>query len=977
MLVPVSKMATETITKTETEAKPQSWLLTVDEKDIKSLPFKHSHKSFCLDISGSTQTLLGDVSTVEVEKKFCKALSHGPCSVIAWDTASRVCRNLDDHRIVPTGGTTPAIIFTDPTSQQEVKKSSIMILLTDGQIDDGSVLNMGHEVQRNNHIGLNICVLVCPKTATPGSLNVSVFHPLLTSNTLILFYDGTGDPQVLRASGNIAKTVPFTEVTEETKWADILTVTFDVLSNLLVPQLKAAPDGYTSIGDGRYVNLNTLLETKVDLTKLSDFPMAPTISIAKTMGKLPQLRTWLHGYEKIVADEEETILKEMPNSSIKKAQQLAQSIMHAGSDDEKIVLRNEYKIVRQDAELERIKFQKVAKERTRGSRGMIQTALQAIQEQEKAGYDMVSASLSNRAMRAGDVKEVTDEELENLDYKDCYEGDCNICLERKPLALLLRQHPKPEDNTTDWCLNFPLAHGYANNMIISPDVICVNCAQYFKQNGFDSVRVEVKGILPGVKLNIERNKNFCYRTLANSLVTGKKLPHVNMLFFATLDASHMKEWTKNNTGLLKYMQAELLQNTQTTQNFTAIGNKTNLATAMSEVLNFEEFMRQPLSACLLVLRTLVEFNLTLPLAGRKVLVKLAIQRCIRQLIESHLMNLKNGNLTYEIDRELFRTDYGVPIENTARLVNWHESKCLGQILGPDVHKMFMDQVSRFCKTFEINLTEFISPETFTTTMFIMMRTTKYDRVENTMHDLMGDKTFFNAYKEPADTLKEPLLKTMNQALFGRYPQESKEHSSTPPFVTIHGPSVLTCVCGKQFCDDAFEKKIPLKELVEHIRKERAQHFVKAYNGANPSPQSSHYSLHAVVSSLLKENPVKEVDRKTILSVLKEIYSTKGNRGNIYQERIIIDVIEAINSYLTLQTKEAMNKETHVPLETRVKMELMNLKVAITEDENAFVMLPSKLKMLKYDEIPAISKETLTELTVPLDNNEYKFVNNTQ
>lgn len=57
-------------------------------------------------------------------------------------------------------------------------------------------------------------------------------------------------------------------------------------------------------------------------------------------------------------------------------------------------------------------------------------------------------------------------------------GECVVCADSKPLALLLRTLEAPEHNTDDFAINYPLAVGEhaANADVLSPAVICGDCA---------------------------------------------------------------------------------------------------------------------------------------------------------------------------------------------------------------------------------------------------------------------------------------------------------------------------------------------------------------------------------------------------------------------------------------------------------------------------------------------------------------------
>lgn len=186
----------------------------------------------------------------------------------------------------------------------------------------------------------------------------------------------------------------------------------------------------------------------------------------------------------------------------------------------------------------------------------IQTWLALIADSEPATYSSLdmSRSIGNRAKRATNLEHV-DLSIDNIDYTNAPEIECQICCDKGPGCFVFRADPNISDenlrdaiemNGRDYCMNFPLACGKNNLVFLSSDNICVKCARYMYRNGgTDTVRSKITGVLPVASFGIPNNHKYFTQVLAHALTEGKHLSHLSLLFFALLDQLNTKEWAQD------------------------------------------------------------------------------------------------------------------------------------------------------------------------------------------------------------------------------------------------------------------------------------------------------------------------------------------------------------------------------------------------------------------------------------------------
>ncbi|CAF3680647.1 unnamed protein product [Rotaria sp. Silwood1] len=75
------------------------------------------------------------------ELSICEATQFN--HVVLWNTSAKLCTNIQSAR--PDGGTSPTAIFQNESTKQAFNKSDVIVFVTDGEIDNGSVTQVKRE----------------------------------------------------------------------------------------------------------------------------------------------------------------------------------------------------------------------------------------------------------------------------------------------------------------------------------------------------------------------------------------------------------------------------------------------------------------------------------------------------------------------------------------------------------------------------------------------------------------------------------------------------------------------------------------------------------------------------------------------------------------------------------------------------------------------------------------------------------------
>ena len=596
-----------------------------------------------VDISGSTAGAI-----LAAEKRMVH--DFDAASVVVWGSSASLITRAAFDKLGAGGGTCPSALYRTANVVEAMHSSALVVFCTDGEVPQAEVSQFSRQCGEHfSHAALIVCVLCTSRTAqslsqarAPGSIDVSVFAPLLAfPNVLLLHLSTERDPdyRVMNMSSGVRELM----LSHDWHFADkrlLPTLEFDLSSWEALPSVTPAElravhvdpvvgfvhmrPGYRLMSNGQAFNFEVLMQTTpiLALDSPADWQrlvseMSSIAHLAKNEGNIPQLRQWIDRqryelHQRVAAGRE----------AFKSADPSLQTLRASGDE---IVARLHIRVSRADedgageegapsaeqlaqlrldlkneraalaAALDGVRARCDADPELRLLTGYLTDSnewLAILQGFEQSSYSSsdVLRSLGNRAMRARPVQQIDLEEgLASVDWTGAPKVECRICCETEYACIVLRYDPaKPELrkeaidlNGTDFVMNVPLACGRANLLFLSSDVYCRGCAQYLWDNGRqDTVRSIIAGLMPVAPWAPHHNRRLFSSTLAHALGDGRDLPHLFLLYFALLDAATTKEWTSDYRPVLEYVQAEMRQHVKATSDFQETGRKLPLGAAM-------------------------------------------------------------------------------------------------------------------------------------------------------------------------------------------------------------------------------------------------------------------------------------------------------------------------------------------------------------------------------------------------------------
>jgi len=137
---------------------------------------------YFVDISGSTASEISNGIILDIETRFVKELlknNNQTAQYVAWDSNAHGISSLDD--LMPNGGTEPQCIFSHVSSLEVVNDIDVAVIITDGQINSGSITAFGRAMLKyGTHFKCIIGVIVCDvhgddKHKGHSNLQISMF----------------------------------------------------------------------------------------------------------------------------------------------------------------------------------------------------------------------------------------------------------------------------------------------------------------------------------------------------------------------------------------------------------------------------------------------------------------------------------------------------------------------------------------------------------------------------------------------------------------------------------------------------------------------------------------------------------------------------------------------------------------------------------------------------------------------------------
>ncbi|KAF2438357.1 hypothetical protein P171DRAFT_526050 [Karstenula rhodostoma CBS 690.94] len=511
----------------------KSWKIFSNQKtkEVKHIPFIKSRKFFAVDDSGPTAGHL-----LIREREFVECVRNESAnqddSICLWGSNCDIpTGNFENVWRSMDGGTSPGRVLEQQKALKKIQQSDVWFLITDGEVDDGSVHQLADLAQQYAILNAPIVFLtVGYRGATPKTTNISVGVSFFAGaqNTLILFKDSTDKIYIIATKGCFASLGGSTGVQDLTNWTSLPSFVNDVqflkhCQTLDIEVLQAESRGDLSRGVSLgadweeanggpvWVDLDLLLQAgrlpNKDVFELLSEEAFNNLDVAyKIRRRTESLRSFIQA-QKI----EQLAPRIEDVSGVSTI--IAKLELPEMTGDERKLLKNAVNTFATSVEAQTIQKRNQ----------LVDAAMRTLASIEAASFNAeILSRRSNRARRsevvAGSV------EMASLDLLGpAYKGNCLICCgddETTSICLEELDAEHADDNTTDFALNFPLAAGSSNknvNIILSQNVSfqCVLLAP----SGMSIFNEKLNAILPAVHYD-GPNKKYINEQLYFALTAG-------------------------------------------------------------------------------------------------------------------------------------------------------------------------------------------------------------------------------------------------------------------------------------------------------------------------------------------------------------------------------------------------------------------------------------------------------------------------
>ncbi|KAF7305495.1 hypothetical protein HMN09_00802300 [Mycena chlorophos] len=878
---------------------------------------------FAVDASGSTA---GQV--MRKQHEFVLGMTRDyqyPASAVLWGSAvthpTSIAGTAFNHR---NWGTSPEVIFSDPTVTNELKSCDLWYLLTDGEI--GSPVRFAQRTLEVGMANTPVIFVICTVSGEqPASINISVGVSVFASATdaaIVYKSTRTGEIYVISAKGAFEPLVAGFNI-DMANWESLplypdedsfKTALKDV--NIVGVQNRVQ-GGAVDLGRAWQAKHNCLVDIDLLLAEMdpASIPQDEFIDLleedtfdaiallCKTRGLLPRLRDWL-----IARKERATTIEIRDISGASDLlQQLRVNPDVANANDLRQQLRAAHQANLADYR------ERLAANAPSPVLAHVNRCLAALTALEKAGYGAdILDRRSNRAMRAAMVSSAdvgAQISSLNLDANvEAYRDTCSICCDDDVImSFALKASTKPADNTTDFALNFPLAAGASahNADIISAQHVCFQCAlamYQFDPNRGTMYNEAITAVIPLTKFDGVNRKyisNVLATVLTGGLATGASgLSQV--LMAVLLQTMRKKEWAKDGgdaevqsrrAGML-WMMRNLIKNASCRETFDETGPWVPFEQALRWTLKnyaeegiFSWTVRYPVPGFLVLLELLDMVD------GAVIPENIRVAKLMHELVTVYMARIVNahsgGTSRLDAQRAILKivfTEFnaeGVPrnLDNDALAVNGPEVviQRLREWLDMPGSTRLIEQIeapARFASALQYIAFRLFTEDAHQTPKGYFQRAAEAD---------VHMQTATTKPQELTVEIVRPLFTAMWAGVPNDMAHCNVDAETIAPFVSPYSASVLHCGFAK--CSVRFDTEGTDPEA---IRKARAAHLTQVYSfqgvAPNPNglpentgrlaaPNTNNVTLHASIS---KSWRALDMDARWLtLAEVKKGFDTEG------------------------------------------------------------------------------------------------------
>lgn len=952
---------------------------SAEESTNKYVRLSDAKRFFAIDSSGSTY--YGRL--FEAELAFVQGFhTNSEDTVAKWDSSCEMPQLVDEikpgYHANMYGGTSPDQILRNPSAVKEIESSDVWFLLTDGEINLYCVTELTNLADKLNLIHIPVVLLIAGRkeSSGPALTNISVGVPFFANSqeSLILFKDAdSGEIFVVAAKGSFASLL---DNTDESSLADLSDwkslpmyrneadfarrceeLGIEVVSheNRRITKVVSLGPNWDSTTDS-LVDITKLLEqASIDQNDLAnlleDEALNQLAVICKTRNCLQPLRHLLQRQKQpeiIVGFEDchgaSKVLEAMQNSQL--------SVQECNKMREQL---REAHAANRAAYLHALNFPSEEAQKAKDLNRRIDRALASLADVESSAYTAeILGRKSNRARRAevtnaGDA-EVHASHVDLSDSVDAFRDTCSICCgENQIMSIALKKLDSVDDNTSDFALNFPLAagHGPQNTEMISSQCICFQCALLCQRSIFNE---NLSAILPTAAY-MDANKPYINHQLTLAITGGLRtgISGISQVFITILDRTiETKAWcsdqsrrgdTEQDSEIamrrrsLQWMLNNLLRNVVTRGDFAPTGPWVKYPEALRWVA--EDFNQRQLDSWIIqypvtgfcqILRwyEMLQLKLSPDLPDAMLMVKL-VHLVVSNIMADLLRHKHNDrSWTYRFLKLIYAAFNAPGVakdQGQASILEptqfWSN---LEDVLGgwPDTKRF----LSNFAPSLRQNVTHRVQLVIF----WALYHQKEHTSPKTFFQNIQMKKPLAQAALNPATVLPESTVRDVLCSIFcPTKPSPAIIHSgsSSPPFASPFGPSVLQCgypACGVKFYTDSDIASLN----VDAIRQRRAEHFKTSFGiapgfkasqtglpeptSAPIPPTSDHYNLHAGIVRVWSQLPRRDAqdlqDKPTTTVDPTQIQVALPSKEDVIagSEPAVTDFIDAVRTEICVENR---------------------------------------------------------------------------
>ena len=911
---------------------------------------------FFVDTSGSTCHYSNSKGKqyIEVELNIVRIFGKNSIQnkIVGWSNNATVSMN--GQFKVERGGTDPSSIFRNSESAKIFNESEVIVFLTDGEIAQNNVTSFAKNCNGKLHKTLILCGLISKNKGTHS--NISVFAPLLDAPNIVCFqYDGENDDiaTILTSKGSISTLMHVGKTIHLEELCDIFIT--DAYAKIPKKNLvcNETSDEIMSIdlqGFINYVNSNAFSWDEIG-SHIEKVNWSLILRNAKVTGTTDVIRNIINKLKHSQSEYVKSFVKnnhDMPFCEQRDAL-VVRVVEMKNNNEDYFHLKDELNELINKARLEEHEFSVHMKQRMTNATKIWDGIKNELFELEKGSYSLndfvFSSNRANRAKQTN-LEEIT--ELESvLSHDNVPEIECCIHLDKGPAVLWLRSPEDNEISTTDHCLNFPLDSypSLQKSIVVNP--ICGDCARGYiiaTKNKYNNIlktvyNVPINGYIP---LNFSHNNKFINHTLCNILCEGKILTHVKSLLLSIVDDNN-EEWFM---PIKNYIINELINRIYTTDTFTEDGTKMKMIDALKKLnTNEQALLSQPLTAAY----RLLKMHYLYGNGDRENICTMAKRRMSYFLVEHRSFSIKPkgnreeelalyNNYNDELNKLLFSTLCGIPLEHTAKLVFVED---ISNMLGINWNNTY-NSICELSKAINADPMVLINKEFLTYIIYGISSFPNYDKPMHVFTKLLKNEFFLNAEHQ-----KSPLVvKTnINKDKFSRYHDTNITDSPCYEFYNgIHStPSKLFFNKEPLWNNDMNGKTFAIDALANKLGGTLRKKIMESYGSVVPDNSSAHTNLHRNVAMILEkyfpnENDTNNPDIVDSMGLMcfEKLKQTQGEKGNIYARMLYRAYIYAIYDFCDLRKKYKPDnfKEhcTDMYNVTKLRLELIKNKMDVNDFE---------------------------------------------